>query len=215
MIQTGRRLSNGTPIVYEAIQLDERENIDDVFRAISIARPGEDIKLNYPPLYVIASIPNADAKNFADCTMDKGRVVIPIPRKRNQDTIKIRKRHFPNSGHLQFKPHGCELGFAYTVHKVQGHTCSKIILQLNKRPFVPKITFNSLLVSLSRVSRGENIRLMPIHPGSEDLSYLSKLEPPKELSEWLSFFVKDNSGVGEIWNIQQAHAAYSKQKSRE
>lgn len=146
--------------------------------------------------------------------MTEGSVVIPIPRKRNMDTIKIRKRTRLNSGRLQFKPHGCELAFAYTVHKVQGHTCSKIILQLNKRPFMPKITFNSLLVSLSRVSRGDNIRLMPIHPGGENLSYLSKLEPPKELSEWLSFFDPDSSGFGEMWNIQNARASYSKDKSR-
>ena len=208
---SGRRLSNGTQIVYEAIKLDERENIDDVFRALNTTPPGKDVRLNYPPLYIIASVPDADPTNFTGCTMANGRVVVPIPRKRNQESLPI--KGFPKSRRLQFKAHGCELRFAFTVHKVQGHTCNKIILQLNKRPFIPKITFCSLLVALSRVSRSEDIRLMPLHPGGSDFSYLSKLEPPEELTEWMSFFVEDDSGSGDFWDTEKARAYYSDKRT--
>jgi len=40
--------------------------------------------------------------------------------------------------------HRLDLGFVITFHKAQGKTLPRIILQLNKRPFRPGITFNML-----------------------------------------------------------------------
>ncbi len=98
--------------------------------------------------------------------------------------------------------------FALTGYKVQGQNCKKLILQLNERPFVPKITFNSLLVSLSRVQRGNDISIMPIHSGSHGLHYLTELRPDDAFIDWNDGFEED-LGSGAVWNIEKARQMYA------
>ena len=52
-----------------------------------------------------------------------------------------------------------ELGFVITFHKIQGKTVKNNILDLNPRPF-PRITFNMLLVAVSRVPHGSGLRIL-------------------------------------------------------
>ncbi len=61
---------------------------------------------------------------------------------------------------VKIKPHGVALAFAMmTIQKMQGQTCiNRLILDLNKRPFKPPITYHGLYVALSRVRNRENIR---------------------------------------------------------
>ena len=106
----------------------------------------------------------------------------------------------PNVGKctVYAKAHNVELGFAITLHKIQGQTCSKIILDLNKRTSQPYLDFSGLYVGLSRVKKSDDLRLMPLHQGSPGLDYLKNLKPPKDLLDWHKGFDQDK-GRGKRW----------------
>lgn len=76
------------------------------------------------------------------------------------------------------------MSFIITFHKLQGKTLPKLIIQLNERPFLPPITYNGLLVALSRVKFRPDLRIMPINSGN-DILYLKKLAPDENLQVWL------------------------------
>lgn len=213
LIEIGRKLSNGTPVVFESLVLDEREDEGEVLAAITANVPQEDIKLKFPPQYVVVSVPDGNSEDFIGCTMVPGKVAIPVPRKRIPEPVDFPFPGFRKPRRLHYRPHGGELRFASTVHKVQGGNCNKISLQLNKRPFTPNINFFSLLVALSRVTKSENIRLMPLHPGeNSNLSYLANLVPPEDLLKWESFFEEDKATGISFWNIEKARASYLNQR---
>ena len=73
-------------------------------------------------------------------------------------------------GFVEFTEHSVDFGFVVTFHKVQGKTLNKVILELNQRPFRPPLTFNMLLVALSRVKSREGIRIVKL----EKISSISK-----------------------------------------
>jgi uncharacterized protein VirK/YbjX len=115
---------------------------------------------------------------------------------------KIHSQVFKNVVLLKDNEHRVELSFVITLHKLQGKTMPKLIIELNQRPFPPSITYNALLVALSRVTKRSDLRIMPIKPGS-DLLYLQKLKPDINLKLWLSSF--DNEG---IWRIHLCEEYY-------
>ena len=82
--------------------------------------------------------------------------------------------------------HGIDLGFSVTLQKIQGQTCSKLIVDLNHRPFMPQVTFPGLYMAVSRVRRGEDLRIMPIQPSSINLKFLNTLQPSKKLITWIN-----------------------------
>jgi hypothetical protein len=67
------------------------------------------------------------------------------------------------------------------LHKKQGQICSKLIVDLNHRPFIPQITFPGLYVAVSRVRRREDLRIMPIQPNSRNLIFLTTLQLSQKL----------------------------------
>lgn len=93
------------------------------------------------------------------------------------------------------------MAFAITVHKTQGQTKDLLIIDLNHRPAptLQQINFQGLYVALSRVRKGCNIKIMPLHnPAS--LEYLYSLKLPDHLNEWLAGF--DSNG---IWSVEEAN----------
>jgi hypothetical protein len=89
---------------------------------------------------------------------------------------------------LQTRGYGVDLGYSVTLHKIQGQTCDKLIVDLNDRPFLPKVSYHGFYVAVSRVRRNEDLRIMPIQPGKPDLRYLTRLQPPKKLITWLNCY---------------------------
>ncbi len=61
---------------------------------------------------------------------------------------------------LQTTTPGVELGFTITLHKIQGQTCEKLIVDINDRPFIPHINFQGLHVAMSRVRRSAALRIL-------------------------------------------------------
>ncbi len=102
--------------------------------------------------------------------------------------------------------HRSDLGFSVTNYKVQGATCNKLVPDLND--IFPKVTFNSLLVMISRVKTKEDLRLMPLHPGG-NLNHLRNLKPDPHLLDWEAGFGPDH-GVAREWKVELAREAYEK-----
>jgi hypothetical protein len=84
--------------------------------------------------------------------------------------------------------HNIDLKFAITMHKIQGETCKRIILDLNERPFPPPITLEGLYVMCSRVPNGNSLRLMPLQPHQDGFQHLKSLKRNPDLMAWLNAF---------------------------
>jgi ATP-dependent exoDNAse (exonuclease V) alpha subunit len=82
-------------------------------------------------------------------------VVIPIrPKTKSEE----RKVYFPlreQPAVIKIRPHTEKFAFGITVHKMQGQTCKRIILDLKSRPFSPQIDYHGLYVALSRVKKAK------------------------------------------------------------
>ncbi len=142
-------LANGTKIIYEAQLVDPRDDPVAISQRLAI-ETNPDIILNYPPLYVIVSVPGADPTRFVNTTLVEGKVVIPVKtvqrskyvsvsRRRGEKAFKLTTKHYY---YLLHNPHNCELGFVVTVHKIQGQTQERVIIDLNFWPFQPQFGFS-------------------------------------------------------------------------
>ena len=83
-----------------------------------------------------------------------------------------------------------ELGFSITVHKAMGKTIDKVILALSNRPNrFSQIDYHGFYVAMSRVRRGENIRIL-INWGveSESLDYIFELVMPLNIKHYFDGF---------------------------
>ncbi len=95
---------------------------------------------------------------------------------------------------LLHQSHAVELGFSYTDYKIQGATVEKIILMLLKRPSVPHLTISSVYVGITRVKRGEDIRIWPMPMTYESTLHLTKLRRNIGLHLWMKNYIKG------VWN---------------
>jgi len=122
--------------------------------------------------------------------------VVPIGLCTNKTRIKAKFEAQDKlfKGFVEFTEHRVDFGFVVPFHKVQGKTLNKVILELNQRPFRPPLTFNMLLVALSRVKSREGIRIVKLAPG-KDLKYLIELKRDPDLRTWMAGF--DQKGK---WN---------------
>jgi len=92
----------------------------------------------------------------------------------------------PGKRTLLHQSHAVELGFAYTDYKIQGATVDKLILMLQKRPCVPHLTIGSVHVGLTRVKKGDDIRIWPMDITPESVQHLTKLRRSIGLKIWKS-----------------------------
>ncbi|KAI9551003.1 hypothetical protein GHT06_005559 [Daphnia sinensis] len=173
---------------------------------IATAAEDTDVALTYPPLHINVAVPGANPADFVEKTLEPGRVVILVSRVSKWEPVDIKLPGRRQADTFHYRPHGVEQRFAVTVHKIQGQICNKIILQLNKRSFMPHLTFSMLYVALSRVRTSESIRFMPPHPTGPGLGYLQTLKPTEDLLTWLEGFDPDD-GTGSAWNIARAKEA--------
>ena len=199
-------LANGTKIVYESLVLDPRDDPIAISHRIA-TEINPDIILNYPPIYVIVSVPDADPDRFLNTTLVEGKVVIPVKTVVRGKFINIPRRRGEKPFKVWYTPHNCELGFAVTVHKIQGQTLDRVIIDLNYRPFQPQFGFHALMVAVSRVRSSCNIRILPRQPGAPSLDYLINVKPNPTLLIWLQGFEKKSQNEAATWSVEKAQAA--------
>ena len=100
------------------------------------------------------------------------------------------------NGSISVKIHRVDLGFVSTFHKIQSFTLNEVILCIRKRCFKPSLTFNMLLMALTRVVNGDNMRILNVLE-NENLDYLKSLSYNEDLEIWLNGFDEEGN-----WNAE-------------
>jgi len=165
--------------------------------------------LQYPPKYIIVSVPETKRHFFAGIFNNDEPLLVPISTCYFGTPVKVRLSNRKEATTVNIQPHPVTMSFAFTFHKVEGQTLAKVVVDVNPRPFAPHLLHSGLFTAISRVRRSENIRFMPLQPGCKDLNHLLKLRPPDDLYEWLDGFDADG-GEGQRWNVEKAKAAHNK-----
>ena len=214
-INPKRGLSNGTPVTFHYLILDSRENQTTILEKMTSGNY-EDIVLQYEPKYVLVNITNADPKDFIGVTAVEGQAVIPLPLSHTSKAFALNvpgqkgiQKHF-----FKTKSHGIDMGFSITLHKIQGQTCRRLIVDLNHRPFPSHISYSGFYVAVSRVRNGDDLRIMPLQPNVSDLNYLASLQPPKQLISWLNSYDKSGKFQAAKISTETEESNTSKRKKR-
>ena len=103
------------------------------------------------------------------------------------------------------EPFPFDLAFSITVHKAQGRTISRVVVDLSSHPTAStQMTFASVFVAMSRVRNGDHLRLLH-HPGSfsRNYNYLTKLKPLDSVMAFYHGFT-GNKHEGLQWNPKTA-----------
>ena len=213
-------VANGVPVTFHSLTFAaNHEKIIEIETIISNAKTGEVIVIPCPPNFINVELINQTSENWHDDeTLIPGKVIIPVDLSTkgvkvklftlNHEDVKIYPKPFgqTETPTIMLDDHAVESGFAITMHKIQGKTIKKFIIELNERCFQPYLTFNMLLVALSRTETLKNMRIMPISPG-KNLKYLEKLKPDPLLGTWFSGFENNKT-----WNLEKALIHYNNQK---
>ena len=159
---------------------------------LSCAAGGTVLELPYLPSSINVLVQHPSYSWAPEESLVRGQLVIPIL---CCDSDDIRVSWGAQTHSVSSRSHAVELAFSMTFHKVQGKTLDRVVLDLNRRPFNPKVSFTALLVAISRVRSSTHLRILPAQPG-QTFDYLLRLSPDEDLRIWLSGF----PSVGGVWN---------------
>jgi hypothetical protein len=207
-IKADKGLANGTPCVMESLTFStdpkDKALVRQAMDLIAAARPGDVVTLPIAPKTVNVRIPGIEAATWpASSSLVPGQVVIPVEKQTTWQTTTALHVGSHSPHQVSAKPHGVELGFAITFHKVQGKTLARVILDLNKRPFTPSVSFSALYVAITRVRRNADMRVLKPQPGG-NLDHLMKLAPSINLRAWLCGF-RTPTGIWDQRLAKEAH----------
>ena len=144
--------------------------------SINRAAPGDVVWLSAPPKYVNVWLPGLDgARADIPCVEIGRRKSFPLPAM--HDTVSIKGTE------LSFQWHYCVLAFAMTIHKIQGQTLDRVVLCLDKTQ--ARMTYEQVLVAVTRVRRADDLRVLPALPGNDaTFAHLHGLKQHDAVVEW-------------------------------
>ena len=194
---------------------------EDDINLYNRGQPGTIITLSTPPLAVNVKVMGLKHKDWIRKEIQKQQdgedpivslLVNGNPSFKKELEVEIGK---DGDGALKLKVlyPGYDLAFASTVHKVQGDTINKIIVDLNKNPSSgAMLDLPCLYVLLSRVKRACDLRVVPWIP-SLGKDHLLRLQPNITYTRFMKSF--DVSGRFNPANIPPAPVILpSKQKRK-
>jgi hypothetical protein len=217
---TDKRLSNGSFVRMHSLTFDDKnpdhsDRIREIELLIENASPGEEVTISLVPKYINVTFEpdKEEGKSWPDnenLGAGPDEIVVPMPEQSKRRLLDV-IIDFNPAGFDVKRQLGVEctvhrvcLGFTLTCHKLQGATVKKLILELNQRPFQPHFTYYMLLVALSRVSSGADIRIMPLFTKEgqkvSPLAYLKKLRPDDNLRIWFAGFRRQCDGGDGSWD---------------
>ena len=237
------KMVNATRVRYHSLSFDNHDQEEYVRLQTASLPPGSTITLTEPPhsinvVLVDEELEDADddaysaseqanraaerAANilsWSDRTLVKDRIVVPLIRKRYKskrwDTVPIPSGRGYSESRLQISYHfPVELGFSITVHKSQSRTLRKVIIALSMHAqALSNLTYASVYVAMSRVKKGEHIRLLLHDRGQTErwnsLLYLRHLRPDKYIKPFFEGFGTDAVGNWDRWDAQRAVTSYN------
>ena len=194
---TARGLANGIPAEMHSLTFAERDQDD---AAVLLGADGDHIKLpdNCRPTHVNVRLigprdtsrdNNASdeekaafndwVQSYADITLVKGDVVVPIPTERSDKDEIAHAAGGAKMPVFVFRP-SVDLAIALTVHKSQGATRDRVIVHLDSLD-----SYQSTFVAMSRVRVGDNERFLFNDEDDEEefneiMKKIEKLTPPPE-----------------------------------
>ena len=102
-----------------------------------------------------------------------------------------------------------QLGFAMTIHKAQGRTIKRVVLDISRHPnHQNRVEYASLFVGLSRVTSKQHLRLIKHHDMSMEQSYkyIENLKPNENVTRFYGGFQNDtvDADGGMTWSWEKA-----------
>jgi hypothetical protein len=217
---------NGAEVVYHSVTFANRVESDRFKAAISCAQPGQIITVGAPLVSVnvellgntkqlYSLVPGARAGTLANERLQAA--IIPI-RYESGNYTRYKSFNIQTKGGvpctIQVRQYfEVDLAFAMTVHKAQGKTLDEEIIAVDERPAgLPSFTYAHLLVALSRVRKGDDLRILTAAPTrAEAFAYIKKLRPNGDIKAYFDGYSQDNS---DRWNAQLALASWVSQKKK-
>lgn len=211
-VNPGKGLANGTAAVYHSLHLDDA-TAQYVQSELSKQLPfGSVILLPRPPIAINISlekmnpgerdVPDHVRRALQPHSLVPGQLVLPVApycasRTRSAAVSSCSDPHLKNK--LFYVKPAVDLLFASTVHKAQGQTLSKVIVD-----FTPgtgsKVTVALLYVAITRVTHGDNLR---VFPGA--LSHLLSCSQSSTLRSWCAATAVGDDGCapGSTFSVQR------------
>ena len=165
--------STGRMVGLGGVKIDDEEKMKS-------AEPGSVVWLSSPPTHILVHVKAMDCSSVPRIRVS-GKEAIPI--KLCPDDNELPKVFSQaKSRTVSFMWHYVALGFCYTFHKCQGKTLDKVIVCLD----TPRITFEQVLVALTRVRNGGDLRILkPLCFSTEECwKKLSSLKPNSSFDKW-------------------------------
>ena len=107
------------------------------------------------------------------------------------------------------EPFPYDLAFSMTVHKAQGRTIYRVVIDLTDHPNSrSRMKYASIFVAMSRVRQRSHIRLLEKDPHlerHEAYEYLAQIKPDKYAAAFFHGFTEDpNSEDGDTWDPEKS-----------
>jgi hypothetical protein len=163
------------------VHYDDADVAEAVSQKLQRAAPGELVIVPIPS-WLLFELSSVDPASWpSDLTLVPGRVVVALkPLSKNSSSLKLDPTTFPSLARLDLRHSESVFQPAYcvTIHKLQGVTSSRVVVDLHK---CRALVTQSVIVVLSRVRRAAHLRLVP-----GDLSFLSQLRHDPDLTAFVS-----------------------------
>ena len=228
-------LVNGAPLRAHSITFsspEEHLRIEQLLNSSHPPRFGDEIEILEPSSVNFAVVPSPDGKPVSQtrkhqlsmlrqltCTFPESSphdIVIPITTNMSPAASSDWDR-FSYSTHNLLTPVATaqvrnpfpfDLAFAMTVHRAQGRTIKRVVLDLTEHPnHYTKMHFAAVFVAMSRVGNSDHIRLLPhshlgkVFKPANAYQHLTALRPNKDAMAFCHGFsaTKDSHTQGMPW----------------
>ena len=213
-------LFNGARMTLYSITVDPSEDQSALNEKLRKAQPGELIMLNAPPLSVQVEISDAAPGTYTEAdTLVPGKFVVPIMmnQKSQYEPIKsweLNRRVTSGKPISSVKYRGLsyDLGFSLTFEKCQSKGFPQIILDLQLWPKM-SLSFEKVLVGLSRVGKMDDIRVLPFASFQTE-DHLYRLKPNICMLNWLAGYGADGKWKAELASKAIARYPLSEKKGK-
>ncbi len=200
---TEKGVANGRRAKLFGVAYNDPAAHDNMLQLIGMAQPGDVVTLESPPDFVILDVGHVDGmegREGLQFNPDTGGLLLSMKAQPDPDT-KIRCLINGSIYKLAVCSFAYDMLFCVTIHKLQGMTLERLILDLTKPIYPPHHTFEAALVAASRVRKGAHVRVL--RPG---WAHLLAYTADYRVRSWLAGF----NTHGGVWNKVHAMEAMAR-----
>ena len=177
------KIVNGSKCIMESLCWKDRSIQIEIEKKISrsIRSNNSEVFIDVPPDFILVTLLDKDGnprkrEDFPiniDLVLNENdsNVVIPISCSISEKIEISNKQKLP----IQYQQHAVDLGFSFTVWKVQGLTFDKIIIHLDPVEGCKDWTFENIYVAFSRVRKNAGIRCLKLDARFNPVKLIKKI----------------------------------------